>query len=135
MKLLRIVLSAALLLMASISFSQSTEGDVVADIPFAFVVAGRTLPSGHYVVSRLHDTLGIHDLHNQGVFVPTQSAQRLPGETATKIVFHRYGDTYFLSEVWTGGSVIGRAVFPSRAERDRAESGREREIAVLRVGK
>jgi hypothetical protein len=135
MKLLRI-LSAALLLSAAISYAQIKEGDVVADVPFAFIVGGSTLPPGHYVVSRVNpDDLAIHDRQNHVVFVFVHSAQRSTHENSTRMVFHRYGDTYFLSEVWVGGNTIGRALFPSAAERKLTESGAERELAVVRMGK
>jgi hypothetical protein len=133
MKLLRVVLSAVLVLMASISFAQTKPGDLVAEIPFAFIAAGRTLPPGHYVVNNLNDHLGIHDPQNHSVFVPVHSAQRPARDSSSKMVFHRYGDTYFLSEVWVGGNSIGRALFPSRAEQKLLESGKEREIAVVRM--
>jgi len=135
MKRFRIALSTALLLAAAIAFTQTKEGDLVADVPFAFVVAGRTLPAGHYIVNRLNDNLGIHNGQNQTVFVPTHSAQRPAHENTSKMVFHRYGDTYFLAEVWVGSSSIGRELYPSRAERELAESSAEREIAVVRMGK
>ncbi len=134
MKMLHAGLFAALLLTAGLSFAQTKEGDLVADVPFAFVVAGQTLPPGHYVVNHLSDSLGLHDRKNRGVFVPTHSAERSRNDNSSKMVFHRYGDTYFLAEVWTGQS-IGRALFPSRAEREAAEGAAEREIAVVRMGK
>ncbi len=34
-----------------------------------------------------------------------------------EIVFHRYGDSYFLSEVFAGGDETGRELHPSRQER------------------
>lgn len=135
MKLLRIVLSAALLLTASIALAQTRQGDLVADIPFAFVVAGRTLPPGHYIVSKLNDNLAIQDRHNHTVFVPAHPAQRPENQSASKLVFHCYGDTHFLSEVWVGSNSIGRALFPSRVERKLAESSKEKEIAVVRIEK
>ncbi len=133
MKLFRVVLSVALLLAASISSAQTKPGDLVADIPFAFVVAGHTLPPGHYVVNNLNNNLGIHDPQNHTVFVPVHSAQRPARESTSKMVFHCYGDTCFLSEAWVSGSSTGRALFPSRAEQDLSASGREREIAVVRM--
>jgi hypothetical protein len=135
MKLLRIVVSGALFLTTVLSFAQTKEGDLVADIPFAFVVAGRTLPPGHYIINRLNENLGIHDSQHQSLFVPTHSAQRPAHDNASKIVFHRYGNTYFLEEVWVGSTSIGRALFPSPAERKLKESGIESEIAAVRFGK
>ena len=135
MKLLRTVLYGALLLAASASIAQTKQGDVVADIPFPFIVAHQTLPAGRYIVSPANtDALGIHDANHHGTFVPTQSTQRSVNDTSCKLVFHRYGDTYFLSEVWVAGNSNGRALFRSRAERELAESGKDREIAEVRPG-
>ncbi len=133
MKLLRFVLSVVLLPVAVFSPAQTKQGDLVADIPFAFVVAKTTLPPGRYIIHTLDENLGVHDRQNQGLFVAAHSAQRPAQENSSKLVFHRYGDTYFLSEVWVRGNSIGKALFPSRAERKLGESGKEREIAVLRV--
>jgi hypothetical protein len=135
MKRFRIALSMALLLAATITFAQTKEGDVVVNVPFAFVAAGKTLPAGHYIVSRQNDSLRIHDRENWGMFVPTHSAQRPAQENSSKLVFHRYGDTYFLSEVWVGGDVLGRALFITKAERELAERGAEQELAEVRAGK
>jgi hypothetical protein len=133
MRLLRTVLCVTLLLAASAAIAQTKQGDVVADIPFPFVVARQTLPAGRYIVSPANaDALGIHDANNRGTFVPTQSAQRSAKDNSCKLVFHRYGDTYFLSEVWVAGNSNGRALFRSRAERELAESGKERVIAEVR---
>ncbi len=132
MKLLRTVLYAALLLAASAAFAQTKQGDVTADIPFPFVVAHQTLPAGHYIVSPANaDAVGIHDANNRGTFVPTLSTQRSPNDNSCKLVFHRYGDTYFLSEVWVAGNSNGRTLFRSRAERELAESGKEMVIAEV----
>jgi hypothetical protein len=136
MRLLRIAFSTALLLAASASIAQTKQGDVTADIPFPFVVAKQTLPAGHYIVSPLNmDSLSIHDTSHHSMFVPTHSAQRSMNDNRCKLVFHRYGDTYFLSEVWVAGNAVGKALFRSRAERELAASGKEREVAEVRVGK
>jgi hypothetical protein len=136
MKLLRIALYAALLLAASASIAQTRQGDVVANIPFPFVVAHQTLPAGHYIVSPANaDALGIHDANNRGTFVPTESTQRSANDNSCKLVFHRYGDTYFLSEVWVAGNSNGRTLFRSRAERELAERGKEKVIAEVTLGK
>jgi hypothetical protein len=136
MRLFRIAFYAALLLAASVSIAQTKQGDVTADIPFPFVVAKQTLPAGHYIVSPASaDSLRIHDAHNRGTFVPTQSTQRPRSDNRCKLVFHRYGDTYFLSEVWVAGNSMGKALFRSRAERDLAQSGKEKVIAEVNLGK
>jgi hypothetical protein len=136
MKMLRIAVSAALLVAASISFSQTKEGDLVANVPFGFIVAQHKLPAGRYNVTRLNEfTLRISNGPDHSVLVNTQKSQRPENDVSSKMVFHRYGDTYFLSEIWVGSNSIGRALAPSREEREIAQSTAEREIAVVRMGR
>ena len=132
MKLLRIAFYTTLLVAASTSIAQTKRGDVVADIPFAFMVAGHAMPAGHYIVSPVNEfSLGIRDRKNQGAFVPTHSVQRPAHDNTCKIVFHRYGDAYFLSEVWVTGNTTGRELPASRAERELAARGIEKGVTIV----
>jgi hypothetical protein len=38
-----------------------------------------------------------------------------------KLVFQRYGDQYFLSEIWISGRADGNGLYPLRAERNLAK--------------
>jgi len=94
-----------------------------ANIPFDFIVNGKTLPAGNYEVKRLNDEpegliiRSVDNKHDHAVF-ETESMQqnRMPRED--QIVFDRFGDTYFLSEVLTGGMETARRLAPTRAERE-----------------
>ena len=102
-----------------------------ADIPFDFIVNGKTLPAGNYEVKRLNDEpegliiRSVDNKHDHAVF-ETESTQQNRMPRHDQIVFDRYGDTYFLSEVLTGGMETGRRLAPTRAER---ELKRETEMA------
>ena len=134
MKIFRISLRAVLLLAASAAIGQTT-GGVVADVPFSFVVAGRQFPAGHYTVTAASDfCLWISDSQHRGTYVPIHDSVRSTSE-GTKLVFHRYGDTYFLSAVWVSGRTIGRELYRSRAEQEAANQKAEMELAVVRPGK
>ena len=120
MKLFQNAFYAVLLLAASACIAQ-TKGDVVAVIPFPFVVAGHTLPAGRYIVSPVNEnTLRIRDSRSPGMFVLTNAAQRSESANSSKLVFHRYENTYFLSQMWITGNDRGREVPRSRAEREMA---------------
>jgi len=123
------------LLISAALLAQTKGADLVADVPFTFIVAGRALPAGHYVVNRLNDDISIRDSQNQTIFVPTHSAERPVRDHSSKMVFHRYGSTYFLEQVWVGSGSIGRAVFPPVEEREFKERGVENEIAAVRLSR
>ena len=94
-----------------------------ANIPFDFIVNGKTLPAGNYEVKRLNDEpegliiRSVDNKHDHAVF-ETESTQQNRMPRNDQIVFDRYGDTYFLSEVLTGGMETGRRLAPTRAERE-----------------
>jgi hypothetical protein len=120
-------------LLAAASMGQTRPGDMVVDVPFAFVVNGQTLPAGHYVVAAGDDHIRI-STPRAGLYVLTHGASRTDS-SGSKLVFHRYGDTYFLSAVWVAGHRSGRELARSRAERELAGHQAEMELAVVSPGK
>jgi len=46
--------------------------------------------------------------------------ETLPAEG--KLIFHRYGDRYFLSQMWMPGNPTGRELPPSKAELETART-------------
>jgi hypothetical protein len=131
MKPFRILLCAALLA-ASVTMAQTKPVDVVVTVPFAFVVAGQDFPAGRYVITEEGDVcLRIFNPQWRVLYVPTRDLPPSAGD-GSKMVFHRYGHTYFLSAVWLTGNMSGRGLFPSRPECELAEHKAEMELAVVR---
>ena len=92
-------------------------------IPFDFIVRGKILPAGYYEIERINDSpegliiRAINNKHDHVMFeTETTQAKTIPYES--EVIFHRYGDSYFLSEVFTAGERMGRELAPSRAERN-----------------
>ena|SRR5260370_125331 len=103
---------------------------IVVDIPFDFIVNGKTLPAGRYAVQKALPNAGtalyIGDVGNNdlGTSFMTNSAVALEAPNRAELIFHHYGSTYFLSEVWTGTNTIGYRLPRSRAERIAARGDR-----------
>jgi hypothetical protein len=120
-----VVISFCLLTLATAATANAQEPDQVlrARIPFGFSVVGRTLPAGEYEVRRINGSPEVlmiskrsrHE-HEHAIFrTEPLEARRTPNRG--EIVFHRYGDRYFLSEVLTEGEQTGRELAPTREER------------------
>lgn len=115
---------ALLSFMFTLVIAGSAEGRMMMiNIPFDFTVGNKSLPAGHYTVGRTSgatvESLTIrNDEKNTSVATVTYSGNRVKEGTPAKLVFHRYGDTYFLSEVWGQGSDAARQLPKSSAERD-----------------
>ena len=91
-----------------------------AMIPFDFSVRGRILPAGEYEIRRITDApdglliSGVTN-HDHEVF-ETEPVDARRIASRSEIIFHRYGDSYFLSEVFAGGEQTGRELPQSRSE-------------------
>ncbi len=97
------------------------------DIPFDFMVGDKTFPGGTYTFAQPTITgrvLLIRSLDgHESVLAITQSVQesRTPSDE-TKLVFTRYGDLYFLAQVWTEGEIQGREFLKSGTESEVAKN-------------
>jgi hypothetical protein len=131
MKLFRNAFYAAMLLAASACIAQ-TEGDFVAVIPFPFVAAEHTLLAGRYIVSPVNqNTLRIHESRGPGILVPTHAAQRSESDNSSKLVFHCYEGTCFLSQLWVAGNDRGKEVPRSVTERELAAKAMRKGNSVV----
>jgi len=99
---------------------------VSADVPFDFAVGNKKFSPGKYTISRgtNSQTLVIHDAenHESAVFLVQNAAPRR--DAKAMFVFNRYGDQYFLSQVWDG-SESGSLLAKSKTERKAAKSTRD----------
>lgn len=122
----------AALLISSPAFAQSNGGNLVVDVPFSFTIADHTFPAGRYTVQHMGDpVLRIVGSNSQSALVMTNRVERSVQESSRKMVFHRYDNVYFLSEVWDAPVNIGRKVPRSRAEKKLEATGDEPKIATL----
>jgi hypothetical protein len=84
--------------------AQAVSTPVVANIPFAFQIGSSYLPAGTYKVQmKGDDMLWIKgDAASAMMLVAWESANQPSSNSA--IVFHHYGNQYFLREVRTSGN-------------------------------
>lgn len=114
---------------AVVSANAQSSAKVVSNIPFEFVVGDRTLPAGEYTVrpataSGAALMIQGEDNGKSAIRLVAQTAQK-KNNTDARLVFHRYGQSYFLAEVWNGEST-GRQLQKSKQER-----AVERELASI----
>ncbi|HEV8371247.1 MAG TPA: hypothetical protein VGQ39_25105 [Pyrinomonadaceae bacterium] len=103
---------------------QSPAFMIRVNIPFDFVVADKQLPAGEYSISRAPQysgdsvlTISSTDGRVKLFRLTTRAETLVPKEEGT-LVFHRYGDQYFLFQVWPAGASTGRALLKSHSERE-----------------
>jgi hypothetical protein len=99
---------------------QSTH--VRAQIPFDFTVGDKKFPAGEYSIGRAQSgndaLLEVSSVKgNLTAFRLTSEDLSLARKASDTLVFHQYGDQYFLYEVWPAGGNVGRTLLESRSER------------------
>jgi hypothetical protein len=104
-------------------------------VPFNFIVAGATLPAGEYEIQSVGAAENLLSIHNRnwsaGIVVFSNSSESLSSSSNTKLVFHRYGDRYFLSELWVRGQRSGHQVPPASREKEVAMDFPRDEVVLL----
>jgi hypothetical protein len=131
MTTLMIVIGLVLVAGVATANGQSGNGNtLVAQVPFEFIVADKALASGAYNVRTVTNEGDALLIKNAGA---NDRAIRLiapighqNAKAYARLVFHRYDNRYFLSEVWMSGDSVGRELRKSGQERAIA-----RELAAI----
>ena len=123
---------AALVTVAPVYAQQDVR--LIARVPFEFAVGNTNLPRDTYHLSRMNGHPDMLFLRGErtGAFV-RGNEDRVPRDGAPpSLLFHRYGDQYFLREIrWEG---TARLDLPeTKAERDAAEGRADRAAAVMKT--
>jgi len=125
-----------LLAVACVSAQSSTW--IIANVPFDFVVRNQHFAAGAYsvTVSRAQGSILIRGEDNgSATFALSNAAQKARTDTHATLVFNRYGDHYFLAQVWAFGSGSGRELIRSKMEEELAsKTGKPEIVALLATG-
>src|SRR5262249_35921390 len=125
--LFRITSLAALAFVAATQVVKAQE-PLRVTIPFAFTAGEKTLPAGEYRVEKAAEgslSLMIRRIDgSDGAIVTPMPAAKNEPATQSKLIFHRYGNQYFLSQIWVAGYAQGRQFRESAKEKEQALSAR-----------
>jgi len=115
--------------------AQSLASPIRVRIPFDFIVADKTYAAGEYFFQRAQPTSGdtmvlLRSADGRTKVIRLSNAvQTRDPKKLVMLVFHRYGNQHFLSQVWPAGATTGRELPKSREERELERQARE----VVRV--
>jgi len=116
---------------ASVSTRAQTAYGVRADVPFDFIVGDKTIPAGHItahgVTADMAGPLAISNL-DQGELVLRAGRPVLATDTSDqcKLVFHRFGNRYYLAQIWIPGYKAWEVV------KSKEERSLERELRAVK---
>jgi hypothetical protein len=118
-----IALASLFLALTAVSAQAQSRGTIEVQIPFDFIAGETRLPAGTYNIKRIsrgdEKALLVRSQDNRvTALVSTNSVEASAERSQARLVFHRYGEQYFLSQVWNAGSLAGRELPASKAERE-----------------
>ena len=99
-----------------------TFNQIRVDIPFDFNDGARVFPSGKYTIRPIgvNGTTGISITSDDGKASEMRicfNAETTSPRNESALVFHRYGDHYFLAQIWVAGDPIGFQLPKTSVER------------------
>jgi hypothetical protein len=125
--------AALALVVTTVASAQTTK--VKLTVPFSFIVNRTTLPAGEYVLQSVDidgKVLGIRNVEtNKTSLVMFNSCTSGASAKQTKVIFHRYGERYFLNKIWVAGNNIGHELSPSPREKEVAKDFSMHEVVLM----
>ena len=109
-------LTAFLAVAAFVVAARAQEVDqILVNIPYAFVVSGKTLPAGTYRVHRAYDDRGfkvlvMNSFENRTGVLLLSSDIETTREFKPSVTFEHIGDQYFLSKIETADHIFSYPV-------------------------
>ena len=102
------------------ALAQGTSARLVVNVPFDFRTGSEIMPAGKYDILTMSD----HVLLLRGTTQNKSQILMAINSTTTKptergrLVFHRYGNKYFLHQIWSPGATNGFELPKSHAEKE-----------------
>lgn len=127
------------LLLPLMAADASAQKNLVVNIPFDFTVCREQLPAGKYKVQSITSASGAvllvkSDDNRSAEIVCTHDMQSSTQVDQGKLIFNRYGEQYFLSEIWFPGERTGNQLVKTEREeallRERAPQKKREKVTI-----
>ena len=128
----KLMLTATVLLTGMIASAQNPY-NLRANIPFEFRAGDATAAAGKYDIAKAGFNNGSHwrNTATRRGFLTGNAIRKYSTEWDSRLVFHKYGDRYFLREIHNGLDI---QVMPeSRAERSLRRDGEVPGVAFIQL--
>ena len=133
MKKIIVFLSMATMLVALSAPLSAQSLTLKANVPFEFTVSGQSMPAGEYTIAAVSaglPTIRISNADSGVLAVANRSDNERSGKST--LIFHRYGDQYFLSRIVSGQTAMELPASRNEKELQKTASlGNYETVAVL----
>ena len=124
-QILNVVVTLVVIAALSIAGFAGLDRSVKANIPFDFMVSGKKLTAGKYTVEMgiARSALMVRNWKTKQAASSITQDYEVRADSKPRLVFHRYGNQYFLAKVITYSN--GIELPKSKAEREAAKAKRD----------
>jgi hypothetical protein len=120
--------------LVAVAAVQAQDKTVTANVPFSFYMGSSAMAQGSYSVDEFsHGTVVCMRSKDTTKSVTTHGIIGKKQAESARLVFHRYGQSYFLAEIWSGDTSVGQALAVSQREKELARNGAAPTLAVIRL--
>jgi len=115
-----------------------TRAMIKAEVPFEFVANGKTMPAGSCTIQAGGDGQAILSIKSGSahLFVAPNSTESLNPSENTTLVFHKYGDRYFLASINRAGEQRGYELPVGKLEKElRAQNTVKSDVVLVASAK
>jgi hypothetical protein len=109
--------------------------EMTVTVPFEFAAGDKVLPAGDYTV-QVNPERGSVVLRGEGhrsLLLLTIRKESRTVPVRGKVVFQRYGTSFFLAEVWSQNNATGETLAPSAREKELARKKQPEQILVVQA--
>jgi hypothetical protein len=123
----RALVMAGMMALTAMAFTRVAQAQdpLAVNIPFDFMAGNTQLPAGEYTVKVSGPTNTVILVSRKdstvSAFMNTNAAVSVEPQSQSKLIFNRYGDRYFLSQIWTEGNSQGRQLLKSPREKEMSQ--------------
>ena len=113
------LLTTVLLMAAGSAYAQlGSKQELRFNVPFDYKVGNATMKAGDCSIHRAGTENALVIRGNGSSALTLSGSVSGKAASATKLVFNKYGDQYFLAQIWIGGENTGRQLPMTHAEKE-----------------
>jgi len=120
---------------APLQASSSLNSEMTVVVPFNFAAGDKILPAGEYTVRVDQDRSCVvlrQGRHNLVMLLTVHNYSSVPPQRG-KLVFKRYGASFFFSEVWNQYNPTGQELIPSAREKEMFSKTQPEQILLVQA--
>jgi hypothetical protein len=109
--------------------------EMTVTVPFEFAAGDKVLPAGDYTVQLNPEraTVVLRGEGQKALMLLTVRKESRSAPQRGKLVFRRYGASFFLAELWSQENATGQTLAPGSREKELAREKQPEQILVVQA--